>query len=157
MYKKILTITGDSPSTDQLSERLRQYGNKVHVNDGTQNGYAALVEHFENIADSHILIVLSRELSQTAINQVLYAMLLDKPIVLGALAVKKRWSFDTEVISKRLDKILAGNFEILENDDLNSFLNNIMSSSPTVNYVLTNHEKILIRAQLRSFFRSSLS
>lgn len=154
MYKNVIAITAATSQTDPFIERLAIWGSLTLLNaDKHSRSYITTMARFENIARANILIVLDGRLTEFSVNEILYAILLKKPIITNAVNLTGAQYLSKEVISKRLGKMFLGNFSQLSDEDLGSFLADISSTSQTVNYVLTHHETILIRAQLRSFFR----
>lgn len=95
-------------------------------------------------------------IATSVVNRMLFAMLQDKPVLLSAIPTFKENvpHFIKNLFSQRWSKIFVCSFTELDDNDLSQLLHSLAKEK--VNYVLTKHEKVLIRAYFRNYFRHLL-
>jgi hypothetical protein len=111
---------------------------------------------FQSIASSNFHLsanIVQREIDNKMAQQILYAMLKHKPVILiqpPTFSTNVNY-FSRIVISSRLSKIIICDLRMLDLQDLQELLRNI--TSELANYTLTRHEDIIIRSYLKSYLR----
>lgn len=123
-----------------------------------QMTYDDELQYYSSIAEAslHLICNKGNALDDRATREVLFAILRRKPVVLlhpPAFSADSPM-FARELIMDRLSKFLICDLEMLDDTDLQSFLEN--SAAEPINYVLTKHETTLIRSLLRAHFRNLL-
>lgn len=160
-------ISSHSPALHALRHMLIQLG--IHVARPTQDEplfytttmntawrqYNNELNFYEAIADSTFHIVYSSEkIDELVSQQILYAMLKNRPIVVTGKLVfsSKVGTFTRDLIGKHLRS-----FHLLDLADLDlAELSRVLSKLKTVDYALSKSEKILIRSRVKSHFRKLL-
>lgn len=140
----------DQPEAMQLIAKLRKLGIDTLSAPFPQN-YEKALRHFEALRSSAILITINLDTHLEPL--IAYAMLLQKPIV-TLQNEGHRGGHLYEIINSRFHKVYLFNLMMLESSDINNLIPHLAKDK--VNYNLTNHEKTLIRAYLRAYFRSLL-
>ena len=114
------------------------------------------IAQYNLICNADVFLVLNNghTLDSDLSLQITYAMIERKPII-----ILEPPTFDTtvplflkELLLSRLSKFMLCDLTMLDDNDVYNFIENMTKGQ---NYVLTRHEIVLSRAQIRSFFRSS--
>ena len=162
IHQKFITLCAPSKENNGLLDKLRD--NRAYDIESksvaTATEYTSVVTHYQNIARSNLHIVLNEytPLGKNSAYEILYAMVTKKPIVLSSPAFTHDVGlFEKELILNRLSKLMLCDLDILDENDRNILIKNLSITKKEINYVLTNHEIVLIRALLRSYFRALLS
>lgn len=157
MQAPIITLTSNDPKiTTDLVARLNAQIHNIDFHDQQMvDAYTNALHRCLQIqgADVHIT---AGNLNQQRTQEILYAMTLGKPIViLDRLAFTQDVTmFAKNAILSRLGKMYLSNISMLDDGDLNVFINNI---AQPLNYVVTKHERILIRSQINGYLRNLLA
>jgi hypothetical protein len=153
MYENIYAFSG-TPTNSSLLSRLETWKSAELLNHRDESDtYITALERFSNITRAGVLIVLEEKPGLRTVNEIFYAMLAQKPILVLSPNMRIAQPLGAGIINSRLNKMFVGNFEVLEDDELRLLLDS-MRSTKKINYVLTRHETILMRAQLRAYFRA---
>lgn len=152
-----------------IADLIKLKGKLNHLGFGTKDtafcaasvqDYTAQLEELERLRDCSVLVVanhnqdIAMDMCQTL--RLLAAMLWKRPIILTntpnfASCVP---AFYKEIILKRLNKIIISDLYVFDETDTAAILNNV--AGEPVNYVLTAHERVLIRAAIKNYLAKLL-
>ncbi len=122
--------------------------------------YSLQLDDMEKLRQCSMLVVANRKenelIDKCQTLRILAAMLWNRPIIFTSTPVfcRKVPSYYKEMVMRRLNKMVIGDLYSFDETDTQTLLQNV--SGDVVNYVLTMHEKTLIRAMLRRYFASIL-
>ena len=135
--------TQDEPPfyTTGMNAAWRQYNNEL--------------DFYEAIADSTFHIIHSNErIDELISQQILYAMLKNRPIVMTS---KLRFGPDVSAFTRELIEKHSPSLHIVDLAALDlTELSNVLGKLKTIDYGLSNSERILIRSRVKSHFRKLL-
>jgi hypothetical protein len=135
----------------RIRTHLNTLGFESVINQGITS-YESELERFESIrACDFILLSNMSTPDEVDTLSIVYAMLQHKPIVITEEIQAGSGSLQ-ELIRSRLNKIYLCTLFILDNTDIKAFLDRI--SNEQINYRVTRYEEALVKAALRSHFRS---
>lgn len=122
--------------------------------------YTFQVDDMQRLRQSKMLVVANRssneEINTAQSLRLLAAMLWDLPILFTNTPAFSSTvpSYLKNIVMKRLSKMVIGDLYIFDEEDTKAILQNITDDS--INYVLTIHERILIRAALKAYYAKLL-
>jgi hypothetical protein len=107
---------------------------------------------YENLLETSY-ITCTQPISTAIGLKLIYAMELNKVIFLPAppIFTDGCFPFVKEIILGRLNKVVIANIEVLDPIDKSSFLASALNSK--INYLLTRHQKSILRSYIRLHFR----
>lgn len=153
-----------------IADLIKLKGKLNHLGYGTKDtafcaasvqDYTSQLDELERLRDCSVLVVANHNqtvaMDTCQALRLLAAMLWKRPIILTNTPVftSSVPAFYKEIILKRLNKIVISDLYIFDEDDTAAVLNNV--AGEPVNYVLTAHERVLIRAALRNYLAKLLS
>lgn len=118
--------------------------------------YHVALDNFDLIKQNDTYILYSHHvpITKEVALEIMYAMLNNKPIIMLHPPVfsKDIDLFSREAITKRINKIMICDLQVLSEDDLHTFLHN--TAQDRVNYVVTKRETVQIKSRLKAYFRN---
>lgn len=118
------------------------YLDEIHIFEATKMGCALFVDE-ESEVDTTLALLIG------------YAMLNEKPIVLPTNLHFSTTLFMRELILKRSNKIILADVKMLGDEDQRAFFKSISSSN--LKYSFNKHERILLQAALRTYFKALIT
>jgi hypothetical protein len=143
---------------DLLHAELKQHAKKAHHFQKQDISYQEEVDNYTHVGSCDFYIVWNKQepMEQHDVREILFAMANHKPIILLEVPAfdSSVRLFGRQLIEKNLNKFLLCDITMLDASDLGDFMQNIAGHK--THYALTQHDEVLIKADVKEYFRALL-